>query len=118
LPEFSAADVATQGSWRVDPETGDVALVRAGRPPPVFRPLPEGETGPGEATPSPDGSVIARAVRGYPNGYNSLLLVPPSGGPPRELVRLKKPEQFTGAFAWSPDGKYVYFARHNDRVPS
>lgn len=82
---------------------------------PVFRPpRPEGDPGPGSPTPSPDESVIARAVRGYPKGCNSLLLVPPSGRPTRELVRLKQPERFTGAFARSPDGKYVYFARHTN----
>jgi hypothetical protein len=75
---------------------------------------PGGRPGTGKPNPSPDGSVIARAVRGYPKGYNSLLLVPPSGGPPRESVRLKQPEGFTAAFAWSPDGKYVYFTRHTN----
>lgn len=110
--EVQGTDGTTDGAWGVDSKTGDVKLLRAGRPPPVFRPrLPEGDPGPGSPTPSPDGSVIARAVRGYPKGYNSLLLVTPSGGPPRELVRLKQPEAFTAAFAWSPDGKYVYFTR-------
>lgn len=28
-------------------------------------------------------------------------------------MRLKQPEGFTGAFAWSPDGKYVYFTRRS-----
>ncbi len=113
--EVQGTDGTADGAWRVDPKTGDVRLLRAGRPPPVFRPrLPEGDPGPGNPTPSPDGSVIARAVRGYPKGYNSLLLVPPSGGPPRELVRLKQPEGFTAAFAWSPDGKYVYFTRRTN----
>jgi Tol biopolymer transport system component len=113
--DVQGTDGSTYGTWRVDPLTGDVTLARAGKPIPVFRPpLPEGNPGPGNPTPSPDGSVIARAVRGYPKGYNSLLLVPPSGGPPRELARLKQPEGFTGAFAWSPDGKYVYFTRHTN----
>jgi len=123
--EVQGTNGTTNGAWRVDPETGAVKLIRAGKPIPVFRPpLPEGDPGPGNPTPSPDGSVIARAVRGYPNGYNSLLLVPPSGSPPRELVRLKQPEGFTGAFAWSPDGKFVYFARRTQgdtelmRVPA
>ena len=112
--EVQGTDGKIDGAWRVDPRSGDVSLIRAGKPPPVFRPpLPEGDPGPGTPTPSPDGSVIARAVRSYPKGYNSLLLVPPSGGPPRELVRLKQPEGFTAAFAWSPDGKYVYFTRHS-----
>lgn len=93
--EVQGTDSTTNGAWRVDPLTGVAALVRAGKPLPVFRPpLPEGDSGPGSPTPSPDGSVIARAVRGYPKGYNSLSLVPPSGGPPRELVRLKQPEGF------------------------
>jgi Tol biopolymer transport system component len=113
--EVRGTDSTTNGAWRVDPFTGDVTLMLAGKPLPVFRPpLPEGDPGPGSPTPSPDGSVIARAVRGYPKGYNSLLLVPPSGGPPHELVRLKQPEGFTAAFAWSPDGKYVYFTRHTN----
>ena len=113
--EVEGTDSNTNGAWRVDPFTGDATLMRAGKPSPVFRPrLPEGDPGPGRPTPSPDGSVIARAVRGYPKGYNSLLLVPPSGGPPRELARLKQPEGFTAAFAWSPDGKYVYFTRHTN----
>ena len=34
-------------------------------------------------------------------------------GPARELVRLKQPERFTGAFAWSPDSQWVFFARYN-----
>lgn len=113
--EVQGTNGTTNGAWRVDPETGAVRLIRAGKPAPVFRPpLPEGDPGPGNPTPSPDGSVIARAVRGYPKGYNSLLLVPASGSPPRELVRLKQPEGFTGAFAWSPDGKYVYFTRRSN----
>ena len=121
--QVNGTDGATVGAWRVDPETGNATLVRAGRAPPVYKP-PEGSPGPGDPTPSPDGSLIARAVRGYPKGYNSLMLVPAAGGPARELVRLKQPEGFTGAFAWSPEGRYMYFTRHNNagtelmRVPA
>jgi hypothetical protein len=53
------------------------------------------------------------AVRNSPKGYNSLRIVPRGGGPPRELVRLKQPERFTAAFAWSPDSRWVFFARNN-----
>jgi Tol biopolymer transport system component len=111
--EVSGTDGKMQGIWRVNAETGDVTLIQAGRPKPVYAP-PEGQLGPGDPVPSPDGSWIAVAVRGYPKTYNSLLLVPVHGGSPRELVRLKQPEQFTASFAWSPDGGSLYFARHGE----
>jgi Tol biopolymer transport system component len=46
-------------------------------------------------------------------GRAALRIVPRGGGPPRELVRLKQPERFTAAFAWSPDSRWVFFARNN-----
>ena len=110
--EISGTDGRTQGSWRVA-DTGEVTLLEAGRPKPVYTPS-EGQLGPGDATPSPDKSLVAVAVRGYPKAYNSLLLVPSHGGDPRELVRIKQPDRFTASFAWSPDGNFLYFARHSD----
>ena len=102
----------TFGAWRIDPGTGSARLYRSGALPRSYKP-PEGLTGPGDQIPAPDGSGTLAAVRNSPKGYNSLRIVPRGGGPARELIRLKQPERFTGAFAWSPDSQWVFFARYN-----
>ena len=88
--EVFGSDGVTEGSWLVDPASGAVKLKQPGRPERAYRP-PIGIPGPGDPTPSPDATMIARI---------------------RELVRLAEPERFTAAFAWSPDSHFVYFTRH------
>lgn len=117
------SDGTTLGTWRVDPASGAVRLMEAGQPKPVYKPV-EGLRGPGDPTPSPDGTMIAMTVRDSPKNYNTLFLVTPTGRRLRDLVRLKQPESFTNAIAWSPDSRFLYFARHKDtetellRVPA
>lgn len=104
-------DGKTFGTWLVDPRTGDTRLREAGPPKRAYTP-PDGLPGPGLQISAPDNSGMLLAVRNSPKGYNSLRIVP-RDGVPRELVRLKEPERFTGAFAWSPDSRFVFFTRTN-----
>ena len=53
-----------------------------------------------------------------------LKVMPAAGGEARELLRLRVPETFRwcGAVAWTPDGRYILFAKHKPdelwRVPA
>lgn len=72
---------------------------------------------------SPDGRTLA-FTRREPGDkpIHVLSLMPTDGGPARELYRTA-PGQGLGPFAWSPDGRYVYFPRRQllasgERPPS
>jgi Tol biopolymer transport system component len=73
---------------------------------------------------SPDGSQVAFTTNeGKENHLNvyaasSLMIAPTSGGPARELVRVTPPERVSDnmeALAWSPDSRYIYFAKRPSR---
>ena len=64
-------------------------------------------------TASPDGEYLAFALQGLVDLDPRVMLVPTSGGKARELAQ--HPRAFpSGSITWSPDSRYVYFAR---RVP-
>jgi Tol biopolymer transport system component len=51
-------------------------------------------------------------------GATALLVVPTSGGEPRELVRLNQPAEFQQTFfgfTWSPDDRFVYYLKRPNR---
>jgi len=110
--DVQGSDGTTFGTWRINPRSGDASLRASGPLKRVYTP-PEGLPGPGDQIPAPDGSATLVAVRNSPKGFNSLRIVPRGARLPRELVRLKQPERFTAAFAWSPDSRWVFFARNN-----
>ncbi len=64
---------------------------------------------------SPDGRRWAFS-RGDPATRSMvLMLVPASGGEPRELIRLKEPESIGFySLAWTPDGRQVLFVKRED----
>jgi Tol biopolymer transport system component len=77
--------------WRRDLRTGDEAAIHT-RAFPNRIPFAV----------APDGKLLAI-------GYNrKLMVIPASGGEPRELVS-EAPGVESGMPAWSPDGKHVYF---------
>jgi Tol biopolymer transport system component len=52
---------------------------------------------------SPDGRSVATIQR--TGGTSVALVVPVAGGEPREVMRVNRPQVFTGGASWSPDGK-------------
>ncbi len=60
---------------------------------------------------SPDGQRLAFTFE------RSLLVMPATGGEPRELLALKSPELFAlpYAIAWTPDGRYLLFAKYQEK---
>jgi serine/threonine protein kinase/WD40 repeat protein len=63
---------------------------------------------------SPDGQMLAMQLWDVPPGFNSLAVMPVSGGEPRVLLQIRRPDMFgAGAIAWSPDARYVYAARQS-----
>ena len=58
---------------------------------------------------SPDGGFLAFMLEGLLGDKPRLMLVPTAGGDAQELMRM--PEIPRGSLAWSPDSRYVYFAR-------
>ena len=58
---------------------------------------------------SPDGQTLAMQLWDVPAGFNSLAVMPASGGEPRILMQIREPQMLgAGAIDWSPDGRYVY----------
>jgi len=65
---------------------------------------------------SPDGEQIAfSGLSGEQYELAILYVLSPKEGKPREIFRLKNPEDF-GSIAWSPDGRMLLFARRNFQV--
>lgn len=61
---------------------------------------------------SPDGKMLAMQMYEVATGFNSLAVMPVTGGEPRVLLQVRTPQRFgVGAIAWSPDMRYVYAAR-------
>jgi Tol biopolymer transport system component len=58
---------------------------------------------------SPDGGFLAFMLEGLLEDKPRLMLIPTAGGDAQELMRM--PEIPSGSLAWSPDSRYVYFAR-------
>src|SRR5262249_34312505 len=60
---------------------------------------------------SPDGRFIATTsgpmLGDQSTKSSTLLLIPVSGGEPRELLRLSQPEGLFGPASWTPDGNAV-----------
>ena len=61
---------------------------------------------------SPDGKILALQLQNVPLGYNSLALMPATGGEPKTILAIRQPERFgANSFAWSPDMRYIFAAR-------
>jgi len=64
---------------------------------------------------SPDGKFLSFTLEGLLEGNKALgpriMLIPTEGGDPRELVRFEQYHISRGTLAWSPDSRYLYFAR-------
>jgi Tol biopolymer transport system component len=56
---------------------------------------------------SPDGRFIATTSNDESTKSSVVLLVPVSGGEPRELLRVSQPQVFTATASWMPDGRAV-----------
>ena len=104
---YNRADLRTQTTEVVkrDLETGrEVVLHRTTGP--------EG-IGDGLAI-SPDGHHLAYLYgwRPYNGRPRSLQVIPTSGGEPREVFAVERPEWITNhVVAWTPDGQYLLFGR-------
>ena len=61
---------------------------------------------------SPNGQQIAFVWRDVEQGTAILKLMPVTGGEPAEQLRLEQPESIS-ALTWSPDGRYLLFAKAN-----
>jgi len=60
---------------------------------------------------SPDGGHLV-----FYEGENSIVLLPPSGGEPGEIVHFEKEERINlyTFLNWTPDGEYLLFKRRHD----
>lgn len=107
------------GLWRYNFETGEAKEIyhapRPGsttftsvRPPATPR---ETEHFTANVAPSPDNQQLAFTFE------RSLLIVPATGGEPRELLNLKSSEMFVipHTLAWTSDGRYLLFAKRQDK---
>jgi len=56
---------------------------------------------------SPDGRFIATTSNDESTKSLTLVLIPVSGGEPRELLRLSQPERLLGPASWTPDGNSI-----------
>ena len=78
--------------------------------------------GPGPAFPelSPDGRFLAGASCDDRSKSCALMLVPVTGGQPKELLRVKDPQRIDtrGFVSWTPDGQSVIVPLHLDASPS
>lgn len=60
---------------------------------------------------SPDGRMLAMQLWDVPAGFESLAVMPVSGGEARVLLQIHQPGMFgAGAITWSADSRYVYAA--------
>ena len=62
---------------------------------------------------SPDGRQLAFRWFDQKSGATALKVIPASGGEPRELLRVDKPDSISWntGLAWTPDGSQVLFGR-------
>ncbi len=61
---------------------------------------------------SPDGKMLAFLLQNVPNGYNSLVVMPATGGEPRTLLSIQRPERFgPNSAIWTPDMRYILVSR-------
>jgi len=66
---------------------------------------------------SPDGLRLAIWTVDPATRRTAILVMPVSGGEPREVCRLERPEVITGQPAWTPDGRSLLFpARLQDKT--
>ncbi len=63
---------------------------------------------------TPDGRWLAITTADPDNKTTSLLLLPTAGGEPRELLRVRAPQDLGGGVEWSPDGSFLLFAKYYD----
>jgi Tol biopolymer transport system component len=61
----------------------------------------------GHPNASPDGRLLATASRDRSSGTHSLLVIPVSGGEPRELAQVKAPDAINVA-TWAPDSRSLF----------
>jgi Tol biopolymer transport system component len=62
---------------------------------------------------SPDGNMLALQLQNVPQDYNSLAVMPVTGGEPRTILQIRRPERFgANSFAWSPDMRSIFAARN------
>ena len=67
-------------------------------------------------TPSPDGSKIAYAVEDQQAGTTIVNALDLATGASSEILRVAKPAQFGNLLLWTPDGRSILFAKHqNDK---
>ncbi len=61
---------------------------------------------------SPDGKMLAFLLQNVPRGYNSLVVMPVTGGEPRTLLSIQRPERFgPNTVIWTPDMQYILASR-------
>jgi Tol biopolymer transport system component len=61
---------------------------------------------------SPNGKMLAFMLQDVPKGYNSLVVMPVTGGEPRTLLSIRRPERFgPNTLIWTPDMQYVLVSR-------
>ncbi len=60
---------------------------------------------------SPDGNRLVFGTENSDDGTWSILIMPISGGEPRELCKLQESEKIR-CVTWTPDGKYVLFTEN------
>ena len=74
----------------------------------------DGSHNPIQLAASPDGKFLAFALVTFPKNVTEyrVMLLPTGHGDARELARVELPNRLgAGTIDWSPDSRYVYFAR-------
>ena len=67
------------------------------------------------ASVSPDGRTLAFIARDRSTKSSAVLLLPTTGGEPRELLKATEPQALTGWVSWAPDSRQVIVNRmHGD----
>ncbi len=64
---------------------------------------------------SPDGKRLVFGTENSDDGTWSILIMPVSGGEPRELYKFHESEGIR-VITWTPDGKYVLFTKNTKKV--
>jgi len=61
---------------------------------------------------SPDGKRMVLGIENEAEGTSSILIMPISGGEPRELFKFQRLRGPRRVHAWTPDGKYLLFSEN------